>query len=96
MITPYLLKLPNEEYVYNFLKDEFFEKAGIDGWTRYYDFDDQSFQTISIQLRARGSINTERRQTFPGEIEIFWSLIIRLTKKTNFGSKAVKSKKTVN
>lgn len=74
IISPYLMKLPNDKYVKGFLNDTFFKKTSINLKREGgQSFDDQNFQTISIQLRALGLINTEFTQTKQG-MDIIWSL----------------------
>lgn len=75
LISPYLVKFPNDEYVKLILTTALGKKADITVGNK--SIDDQDFQTISIQLKALGLINAKYSQTTKGGMALFWSLTPR-------------------
>lgn len=72
LISPYLLKVPNDEHVKNILKNGLFEKEGKEGYVQ--TISDQEFKTITVQLKALGLINTTYSETTQGGRDLFWTL----------------------
>lgn len=72
MISPYLPQIPNQEYVKETLKNSLIKRDNISD--RVNSLDDQDFQTITIQLKALGLIQTKNAQTVKGGMAMFWSL----------------------
>ncbi|MDB5321759.1 MAG: hypothetical protein JWN40_3390 [Phycisphaerales bacterium] len=66
-IAPYLLKVPTEKRVQELVQLSFRNRGERKGQYQYLV--DQDFQTITIQLKALGLINTELEQG-----SLFWSL----------------------
>lgn len=71
-VSPYLAKYPNDAYVKTILLKALKEKEEPHG--RHHEISDQDFQTIQIQLKALGLVNTKYSQTTKGEMALFWSL----------------------
>ena len=69
IISPYLVKTPNEEYVKIILKQELIKKENPYG--RSHEISDQDFKTISLQLKALGLINTKYTQTVEGGMALW-------------------------
>ncbi len=74
-VAPYLLKFPNDEYVKlvlaNALKDR---ERSISSIGYSHQINDQDFQTVTLQLKALGLINTKYSQTTKGGMALFWLL----------------------
>jgi hypothetical protein len=71
-IAPYLLKYPSDEYVKGILRTALIERESPPG--RTHNISDQDFQTVTLQLRALGLINTKYTETVQGGMALFWSL----------------------
>ena len=71
IISPYLAQTPGQDYVKDILHQAIIEKDGLS--TRTNNIDDQDFQTIAIQLKALGLINTKHLKTTKGSMAMFWS-----------------------
>ena len=67
LISPFLLKLPNESYVQSIMGREI---SKIDSGSIY----DQDFQTIKIQLLSLKLIDVQYLKTVKGGMDWFWSL----------------------
>ena len=72
IVSPYLVKYPNDEHVKTILLTVLKEKERPYG--RSHEISDQDFQTIQLQLKALGLINTKYSQTTTGGMALFWSL----------------------
>lgn len=72
LIAPYLLQHPNDEYVKSIYTSNLHQRADSSGTTA--NMDDQSFQTIKIQLMALGLVDVQYLQTVKGGMALFWSL----------------------
>jgi hypothetical protein len=66
IVSPYLVKFPNEEYVKAILLKALKDKENPYG--RSHDISDQDFQTVTVQLKALRFINTKYSQTVKGRI----------------------------
>jgi hypothetical protein len=71
IISPYLAQHPNQEYVKEVLKAEIIRRGGISA--RSNSLNDQDMQTIAVQLKALGLIQTQYAQTTKGGMALFWS-----------------------
>lgn len=71
IISPYLVQNPNQDYVKGILHKAIIKKENI--VIRTENMDDQYFQTIAIQLKALGLINTRYAKTVNGGKATFWS-----------------------
>ncbi|PLX60243.1 DUF4062 domain-containing protein [Sedimenticola selenatireducens] len=71
LISPYLVKHPNEEYVKSILASALFKKSIYYG--RSENLNDQDFQTVSVQLKALGLVNMNYSKTVQGGMALFWS-----------------------
>lgn len=71
IISPYLSQTPNQEYVKEVLRKEVVFRNGIS--ERSNTLNDQVFQTIAVQLKALGLIETRYTQTVKGGMAMFWS-----------------------
>jgi hypothetical protein len=71
-VSPYLVKLPNEDEVKSVLASALFKEAAREGVLQ--SFDDQDFQTIGVQLRALGLVKVEYAKSTTGVMALFWSL----------------------
>ncbi|VXB80330.1 conserved hypothetical protein [Pseudomonas sp. 8AS] len=71
IISPYLSQNPNQEYVKEVLKKAIIKRDSISDRTN--SLNDQDFQTIAIQLKALGLIQTKYAQTVKGGMAMFWS-----------------------
>lgn len=70
IISPYLSQNPNQEHVKEVLKKEIIKRDSISD--RSNILNDQDFQTIAIQLKALGLIQTKYAQTVKGSMAMFW------------------------
>lgn len=70
IISPYLAQNPNQEYVKEILKSGIIKRDGLSN--RAYSLDDQDFQTITVQLKALGLIQTTYAKTVKGGMALFW------------------------
>ena len=70
IISPYLSQNPNQEYVKEILKSAIIKRDGLS--TRTHSLDDQDFQTITVQLKALGLIQTTYTKTVKGGMAMFW------------------------
>jgi len=73
LLSPHLLKLPDEKSVEFVLKDDLFQEYGVTSSSSHY-LDDQVFQTIKVQLIALRLVNVEYSATVQGGAAFFWSL----------------------
>ncbi len=71
IISPYLVKNPNDEYVKTILLSALKERENPYG--RSHGISDQDFQTVTVQLKALGLIHTKYAQTVKGGMALFWS-----------------------
>jgi hypothetical protein len=71
IISPYLSQNPNQELVKEILKKAIIERDSLSSRTN--SLNDQDFQTIAIQLKAFGLINTRYSKTTKGGMAMFWS-----------------------
>lgn len=72
LISPYLAQYPNQDTVKNKLTASLFNKTGTTGYSA--TIDDQDFQTIAIQLKALGLVETKYNKTVGGSMAWFWYL----------------------
>lgn len=70
IISPYLSQKPNQDYVKEILKKAIIKRDRLS--TRTNSLNDQDFQTIAIQLKAFGLINTRYTKTTKGGMAMFW------------------------
>lgn len=71
IISPYLSQNPSQEYVKGILKQAIIERENLS--TRLNRLNDQDFQTITVQFKAFGLINTRYTKTIKGGMAMFWS-----------------------
>ena len=71
-IAPYMLKHPNEDYVKSLLCTALADRKNVRGYSKIIK--DQDFQTITLQLKALGLVNTVYTKTIRGDMALFWSL----------------------
>jgi Domain of unknown function (DUF4062) len=71
-ISPYLVQNPSQEFVKSILHNAILKRDQIN--TRTNTMNDQDFQTIAIQLKALGLVNTKLAQTVKGGMALFWSI----------------------
>lgn len=71
IVSPYLAQNPNQEYVKEVLKSEIIKRESISN--RSNVLNDQDFQTIGVQLKALGLIQTKYAKTVKGDMAMFWS-----------------------
>lgn len=71
IISPYLSQNPNQERAKEVLKKAIIERDGLS--SRVNSLNDQDFQTIAVQLKAFGLINTRYSKTTKGSMAMFWS-----------------------
>jgi hypothetical protein len=89
IISPYLLKFPNDGYVKIILEQDLFEKYSHSFSNIVsYNLDDQLFQTIKIQLMAMNLVKIDWSATTKGGYDLFWSL-------TSLGSAIMMKLRTV-
>jgi len=72
IISPYLAQHPNQNYVREILKSELIRRFNLSSRTN--TLNDQDLQTICIQLKALGLINTTYSKTVKGGMALFWSI----------------------
>lgn len=72
IISPYLVRIPNQDYVKEILKSTIIKRNNLSNRTN--NLDDQCFQTISIQLKALDLIKTKYAKTIKGGMDMFWHL----------------------
>ena len=72
LISPYLLKYPNDRTVKSELTSSLFNLAKRSGYNP--SINDQEFKTITIQLEAYNLIETSYSKTVSGGMDFFWSL----------------------
>ena len=70
IVSPYLEQNPNQEYVKEILKQGIIKRDGLSDRTN--SIEDQDFQTISVQLKALGLIQTTYSKTVKGGMALFW------------------------
>lgn len=70
IISPYLSQNPSQDYVKEILKKAIIKRDRLS--TRTNSLNDQDFQTIAIQLKAFGLINTRYTKTTKGGMAMFW------------------------
>ncbi len=71
IISPYLIKNPNENIVKHVLKEGALARTNIGGSSQ--TLDDQVFQTVTVQLVALGLVETKYAQTTKGDMALFWN-----------------------
>jgi hypothetical protein len=71
IISPYLVQNPNQEYVKSILHNALIKRDNLSNRTN--SMSDQDFQTIAVQLKALGLINTKYAKTTKGNMAMFWS-----------------------
>lgn len=71
IISPYLSQNPSQEHVKGILKQAIIERDNLSA--RLNSLSDQDFQTITVQLKAFGLINTRYTKTTKGGMAMFWS-----------------------
>lgn len=71
-IGPYMYEQPSDGQVKKVLTKAMFERKKGKGSNP--SLDDQTFKTVTIQLRALGLIKTEHLKTTSGGMALFWSL----------------------
>lgn len=71
IVSPYLSQTPAQNYVKDVLRDAIIERDGLSARTN--NLNDQDFQTIAVQLKAFGLINTRYMKTTKGSMAMFWS-----------------------
>ncbi|TLP37729.1 DUF4062 domain-containing protein [Arcobacter arenosus] len=71
IISPYLVQNPNQEYVESILHNALIERDNLSNRTN--SMRNQDFQTIAVQLKALGLINTHYAKTVKGNMAMFWS-----------------------
>lgn len=74
LISPYLIKNPNDATVKSTISLTLKEMATGNTKGSSISINDQEFQTITIQLAAYGLIQTKYSQTTSGGMALFWSL----------------------
>lgn len=72
LISPYLIKRPNDGVVKDRLAKSLLEREGKSGST--ITINDQQFQTVTIQLTAYGLITTSYNKATNGSMALFWRL----------------------
>jgi hypothetical protein len=77
LISPYLVKNPNDSTVKSTLALNLLERENISNAATNITINDQEFKTITIQLKAYDLISTNYSKTTAGGMALFW----RLTKK---------------
>ena len=71
IISPYLAENPNQSYVKGILQSAIIERNELSN--RANSINDQNFQTITVQFKALGLINTKHSKTVQGGMAMFWS-----------------------
>ena len=71
IISPYLAQNPNQEYVKTILHNAIIERDRLNNRTN--SISDQDFQTVAVQLKALGLVNTQYAKTVKGGMAMFWS-----------------------
>ena len=71
-ISPYLRRHPNAEYVAAILRQALFERSHNSGYK--VTFNDQEFQTVSLQMNALGLVKIEYSEKVGGGYGLFWLL----------------------
>ena len=69
-VSPYLIQHPSQEYVKSILHHAILDRDQIS--KRSNTMSDQDFQTITIQLKALGLVETKLAQTVKGGMALFW------------------------
>jgi hypothetical protein len=72
-ISPYLVRIPNDEYVKTILTSAAFPRSGKSD-TENPKLDDQLFRTIAVQLQALGLVKIQYSESTTGGMNLFWSL----------------------
>jgi len=70
IISPYITKNPNQDYVKEILKSAIIKRDNLSNRTN--SLDDQDFQTITIQLQSLGLIKTKYAKTIKGGMDMYW------------------------
>jgi hypothetical protein len=73
-IAPYLLEHPSNISVRLRLKESVLEHAGISWWQQSSSLNEQTFQTVKIQLMAYGLVDVFYTQTTKGGMGLFWNI----------------------
>lgn len=72
IISPYLVQNPNHELVKIKFQRGLGEKNSVPSRSR--EMNDEDFETIGLQFKALGLVNTEYLKTTTGKMALFWSL----------------------
>lgn len=72
IISPYLVQFPTHELVKIKFQKGLGEKNNIPSRSR--EMNDEDFETIGLQLKALGLVNTKYQKTTTGQMALFWSL----------------------
>jgi hypothetical protein len=72
-VSPYLIRIPNDEYVKSILASAAFIKSGDSAYGDSPTLNDQTFRTVGVQLKALGLVNLQYSQTISGGRDLFWS-----------------------
>lgn len=70
IISPYLAQKPSQDYVKSILHQAIIERDSLS--TRINSISDQDIQTIAVQFKALGLINTQYAKTVKGDMAMFW------------------------
>jgi hypothetical protein len=73
-VSPYLIRIPNDEYVKTILASAAFSKSGRSDHGDSPILNDQIFRTVGVQLKALGLVSLAYSQTTTGGMNLFWSL----------------------
>lgn len=72
-ISPYMLRIPNDEYVKSILTESAFGRTGSSKNGENPIIDDQLFRTVAVQLQALGLVKIEYSLSTSGSMNLFWS-----------------------
>jgi uncharacterized protein DUF4062 len=73
-IAPYLIRLPNDEFVKSTLSSAVFARSGHSADGEEPTLNDQQFRTIAVQLQALGLVKLQYAKSTTGVMGLFWSL----------------------
>jgi hypothetical protein len=74
LVSPYLVRLPTDEFVKSILLSAAFAKSSASKDSNNRVLDDQIFRTIAVQLQALGLVELQYTQTTVGSMGLFWSI----------------------
>jgi Domain of unknown function (DUF4062) len=74
-ISPYLVRVPNDDAVKSILNVTGFERSGVNpDYNNNLGLHDQIFRTVAVQLEALGLVKVKYMETTAGSMGLFWGI----------------------